>query len=217
MNRWNSLVIFCSWSGGKDSSLALWHGLKLYGRVDFLFSMLSEDGIHSRSHGLTKELLQRQAKNIGIQLVTKSSTWEEYEDKFIEFLSEYAVNGIGIFGDIDLEEHKDWVDRVCSIKNVTAIEPLWKRDREELLKEFLNLGFKAKIVSIRKGIGIDDCLGLDLDYSLIERFRNIGIDISGENGEYHTFVYAGPIFRKKIDFEIGDIIEREKNYVLLLK
>lgn len=217
MNGRNSRVIFCSWSGGKDSALALWHGLKAYGKVDLLFTMLSEDGIHSRAHGLTKELLQRQAKSIGIQLVTKSSTWEDYESRFIEFLSEYVVDGIGIFGDIDLEEHRDWVDRVCSIRNVTAVEPLWKRDREEILREFLSLGFKARIISVRKGLDIDRFLGLDLDYNLVERFKDIGIDISGENGEYHTFVYEGPIFRERVEFEIRDVIEMEKNYVLSLE
>lgn len=211
------MSIFCSWSGGKDSTLALWNGLKVYGKVDFLFTMLSEDGVYSRAHGLKKELLQRQSDSIGIQLITKSSSWEEYEKKFLEFLEEYALNGIGIFGDIDLEEHKEWVERICKAKNVTPIEPLWKREREELIKEFLDLGFKAKIISVKKGLNIEKYLGIDLSYDLIKELKGLGIDISGENGEYHTFVYDGPLFKEEVKFEVREVIEKEGVYVLLIE
>ncbi|HHV81761.1 MAG TPA: diphthine--ammonia ligase [bacterium] len=211
------MSIFCSWSGGKDSTLALWHGLKMFGKVDYLFTMFSEDGIHSRAHGLTKELLQRQSSSIGIPLITKSSSWEQYENKFLEFLKESVNGGTGIFGDIDLEGHKEWVENICRAQNVTAVEPLWGRKREEVIKEFLDLGFKAKIISIKKELNIEKYLGIDLNYNLIEEFKNLGIDISGENGEYHTFVYAGPLFKGEVRFEVGEIIEREGVYALSLR
>ncbi|ABR30580.1 ATP-binding protein [Thermosipho melanesiensis] len=207
---------FCSWSGGKDSTLALYHGLKKF-KVDYLFTMLSEDGIHSRAHGLPKSILEKQANSIGIPLITKCSTWGEYEKNFLDFLEEYAKGGMGIFGDIDLQEHLDWVENVCNKKNVRVFEPLWRRNRREIVEEFLKLGFKAKIIAVKKDLNIEKYLGKDLSFDLISEFESIGIDACGENGEFHTFVYNGPIFKNPVDFEIGTCVEKSKNLVLEIK
>ncbi|ANQ53761.1 ATP-binding protein [Thermosipho affectus] len=204
--------VFCSWSGGKDSTLALYYGLKKFTTIDYLFTMLSEDKIHSRAHGLPKHILEQQAKSLGLPLITKSSSWENYEKNFLKFLEEYAYSGIGIFGDIDLQAHLDWVKNVCSKKNVKVFEPLWQRKRKDIVKEFLLLGFKAKIISIKKEL--KNFLGRDLSLDLIEEFEKMGIDVCGENGEYHTFVYDGPIFKFPIKFKVKSTIEKSGKFIL---
>ncbi|KAF2956985.1 diphthine--ammonia ligase [Marinitoga sp. 38H-ov] len=210
------MKIFSSWSGGKDSTLALYYGIKKYKKIDYIFTMLSEDCIHSRAHGLNINILKRQSKSLNIKLITKCSTWGDYEKNFLDFLEEYVREGIGIFGDIDLQEHLDWVNNVCSKKNVVAYEPLWQREREDIVLEFLNLGFKAKIIAIKKGIGIENYLGKDLSFDLVEEFKKIGIDACGENGEFHTFVYDGPIFNEEIKFSIKSTVEKNNTLVLEL-
>lgn len=210
------MKVFCSFSGGKDSMLALYYGLKKYKKVDYLFTMLSEDCIHSRAHGLPKNLLEKQAQSIGIRLITKCSSWKEYEDNFLNFLDEYVKGGVGIFGDIDLQEHLDWVENVCSKKDVEVFEPLWLKKRKDVVSEFLSLGFKAKIIAVKKDLGIEKYLGKDLTFALADEFEKIGVDACGENGEFHTFVYDGPIFKHPVDFKVKGTVQKEKNIVLEL-
>ena len=145
---------FCSWSGGKDSCLALYHTIQQGGIPHYLFSMFTEQGDRSRSHGLPLSTIQAQARALGIILVTRDATWDHYETSFLSAIRSFKKEGIefGVFGDIDLEEHLEWVERVCSSAGIQSREPLWKRDRGELLKEFLQLGFRATIVSVKKGV-----------------------------------------------------------------
>ncbi|SHN67738.1 MJ0570-related uncharacterized domain-containing protein [Fervidobacterium gondwanense DSM 13020] len=202
------LFVFASWSGGKDSALALYYGMKKYGKVDCLFTMLDEDCSSSRAHGFGKDILEKQALLIGTKLITRCSSWESYEENFLDFLSNHAKGGIGIFGDIDLQEHLDWVKRVCSVHNVTVEEPLWKRKREVILEEFSNLGFRALIVSVKKNLGIDEILGNELTNRETHRIlEKSGVDICGENGEYHTLVYDGPIFSSPLNFYVEGLYE----------
>ncbi len=210
-------MIFCSWSGGKDSCLALYYALKQFGKVDLLFTMLGEDCERSRAHGLRKELLLRQSKCLGISHEFGCASWGDYEQEFLSFLFRKMRGGIGIFGDIDLEEHKAWVEKVCSKANVKAIEPLWKKDREEILGEFLDLGFKAVVVATSKKFPkAEKLLGKQLSKQLIEVMNELNIDKCGENGEYHTFVYDGPIFEKPVQFSIARVIENDHSFNLEL-
>jgi len=211
-------MVFSSWSGGKDSALALYRALKDFKeveKVDILFTMFDENCERTRAHGLPKSLIKAQAESIGAKSVIRCASWESYEGEFLKFLEEYAKGGIGIFGDIDLQEHRDWVERVCGTYNVKALEPLWLEKREKLLEEFLNFGFKAIIVAVKNGL--EDLLGLDLhNRETIRRIEKLGVDLSGENGEYHTFVYDGPIFKKPVDFKIVGKYATEKNVYLVL-
>ncbi len=208
-------MVFCSWSGGKDSCLALYYALKEVGKVDILFTMLDENCERTRAHGLKKELILRQAESLGILSETRCASWETYEEVFTNFLLEKVKNGVGVFGDIDLQEHLDWVERVCSKANVKVIEPLWKRDREELVRIFISLGFKAKIVATSKKFpGTENLIGKELSEELFPEMESLGIDKCGENGEFHTFVYDGPIFKKPVKFEVGQVIETDKSYIL---
>jgi diphthine-ammonia ligase len=191
---------FCSWSGGKDSCLSLYHAIQHGGRPHYLLTMMAEDGTHSRSHGLSKPLLEQQARSLGIPIVFRSASWEAYETVFMTALHEFRQKGIGtgVFGDIHIDSHREWVRRVCALEDITPFHPLWKRDRRELLHEFIALGFKASIVAL-KGDRLDKTfLGKTINMETIGELEKAGVDASGELGEYHTVLTDGPIFSSQI-------------------
>jgi diphthine-ammonia ligase len=194
---------FCSWSGGKDSCLALYYAIQNGGNPHSLLTILSEDGITSRSHALPKPLIEEQAKSLGLKPVFHSASWEQYEVAFLSALHEFKKAGIesGVFGDIDVDSHREWVKRVCGVAGIVPVHPLWKRDRRELLKEFIDLGFKAQIVVINGQKLEKNFLGKTLQAQTITEMEEAGIDPSGELGEYHTVVTDGPMFSSKIEIK----------------
>ncbi|MFP4226363.1 MAG: diphthine--ammonia ligase [Desulfobacterales bacterium] len=193
----NDRPFFCSWSGGKDSCLALYHAIQNGGIPRALFTMMTEPGDRSRSHGLPAKLINCQAASLDIPQIMRGAAWETYEAVFLDKMRELKDDGIecGVFGDIDLAGHLEWVERVCQSAGIRPYEPLWQRERKGLLQEFLDLGFKAMIVSVKDDLLSRDFLGRILDAQVIAEMENIGIDASGEEGEYHTVVVDGPIFK----------------------
>lgn len=193
---------FVSWSGGKDSCLALFKAIEMGYNPVKLFTMFGTEKISS-SHRLDENIIKLQADSIGIEYLIGKSDFDEYEKVFVSNLKSFKEQGIdyGIFGDIDLDEHRQWEERVCKSAGMEAILPLWKRDRKEIVKEFISLGFKAKIVVINTSMIDIKFLGKDLSLSLIEEIEKAGADPCGENGEYHTLVYDGPIFKKPVDIK----------------
>ena len=194
---------FCSWSGGKDSCLALYRAITEKGMPRALFTMLSEDGERSRSHGLPVDLIEAQSEALGIPLVVRQSSWEDYEDNFLSVIRRFKEQGIecGVFGDIDLEGHLEWVERVCSAEAIRPYEPLWKEARQDILKEFMELGFEATVIVTKQGSLDKSFLGRTLDPKVIADMVEAGIDASGEEGEYHTVVTDGPIFSSPVNLQ----------------
>jgi diphthine-ammonia ligase len=191
---------FCSWSGGKDSCLALYHAIRQGGTPRCLFTMMAEDGKTSRSHALPRSLLEEQALRLGIPIRFGSASWETYEVVFSDVLKRFQADGVkaGVFGDIDIEDHRAWCRRVCGAAGLEARHPLWKRDRRELLGEFIDLGFTAVIVVVKADRLGPEWLGKAIDRNTVSGLEKAGVDPSGERGEYHTVVTAGPIFRAGI-------------------
>ncbi len=198
---------FSSWSGGKDSCLALYSIINEGNKAGKLLTMLREDAEKSRSHGLSQEVLEAQANSLNIPLTTCPTTWDNYEENFINILGELKKEGFenGVFGDIDNIDHRKWVEGVCSQVDMEAYLPLWKKTRQELLDKFINAGFKAMIVSLNKEYLDQKYLGQIITKDLVKEFTDIGIDPAGENGEYHTVVIDGPIFSYSISIETGEI------------
>jgi len=198
---------FASWSGGKDSCLALYKALKSGVEVKMLLNTITEDGRYSRSHGVRAEVLRKQAEAIGIEILQLKTSWESYEENYRQTLFKLKEMGFthGVFGDIDVEEHRKWIERVCRIAEITPILPLWKMEREEVVKEFLGLGFKAVVCSVKEGVLERDWLGKELNEDFVKEMKRRGIDVCGENGEFHTFVYEGPIFKKPLKVRFGEI------------
>jgi len=205
----NNKTFFCSWSGGKDSCLSLYYAIKQGGIPKRLLTMLVEDSERSRVHGLSMNLLKKQSEYLNIPLTTRHTSWEEYEKTFIQALKEVNKNGIriGIFGDIDIEGHRKWVEKVCSKTNMASYLPLWKKPRKQIVMEFIKLGFKAIIIAAKddKLLG-KELLGREFDKDLLRIFEERGIDPAGENGEFHTLVTEGPIFKHNIKYRIEEKI-----------
>ena len=210
MNTIKGKHFFCSWSGGKDSCLALYHALQNGGLPKHLLTMFTNQGNRSRAHGLPLSVLETQARSLSIPLVIRKTSWEDYESTFLSVIREFKKDGVdyGVFGDIDLDAHLEWVERVCSLVDIRPYEPLWKRERRDLLNEFLQLGFKATIIVIKQGALSPSFLGRTLDQQVITDMEKTGIDASGEQGEYHTVVTDGPIFSSAIHLQLKDQVVR---------
>ncbi|HOX82598.1 MAG TPA: diphthine--ammonia ligase [Chryseolinea sp.] len=200
MNRF-----FTSWSGGKDSCFALMKAYEQGHSPMVLLNMMNENNMISRSHAIPKAILENQASMIDLPIVTKPASWESYEVVFIETLkelkSDYLITA-GVFGDIDLQAHRDWEEKVCRAAGIEAILPLWKQDRKELVYHMLDAGIETYIVSCNETMG-EKFLGRRIDEDLIDELEKIEVDVCGENGEYHTLVVNAPLFKKRIDVNFG--------------
>lgn len=200
----------CSWSGGKDSCLALYRAVEAGAKPALLFTMLQESGERSRSHGLPLGVLQAQARSLGIPLITRAASWSEYEAVFMAALRGFRGMGIeaGVFGDIDIEDHRLWEEKVCQAAGIEAHLPLWKTPRLQLADEFLELGFEATVVATCDEKMGNRYLGARLTADLAREFAQIGIDPSGEEGEFHTVVTDGPIFAGSLQLSTGKRVLR---------
>ncbi|MBI1835842.1 MAG: diphthine--ammonia ligase [Flavobacteriia bacterium] len=192
--------LISSWSGGKDSCYALMCSTLEGHTPVVLLNMMNENGKISRSHGLPLSIIQQQAKAMGTALCGIPATWNDYELNFIETLKnlkqEYQIEGV-VFGDIDLEPHREWEEKVCNTANLKTLLPLWKQNRKELVYAMIDSGIRAIIVSCNTFLG-ETYLGREITKELVEELENIGVDACGENGEYHTVVIDCPLFSKPL-------------------
>ena len=192
MNIKQSLV---SWSGGKDSCLALWRAQQLGYKITHLLTALDETAVKTRSHGVSKSLILSQGKALGMHNEFISASWKLYEAEFIQKLVSLGSQNIhyAIFGDIDLVTHREWEEKVCLAANFEAILPLWNENRLSLVQEFLSLGFKARVTCVDGRHLEQSFVGREFDAQFIADLPE-QVDACGENGEFHTFVYDGPNF-----------------------
>jgi uncharacterized protein (TIGR00290 family) len=182
--------------------------LRASARLDCLVTMFTEDGERSRSHGLSREVLEAQAAAIGVPLLSRSASWDGYEAAMIDLLREAAGRGgcAVVFGDIDIPRHRAWEEHVCREAGLDAVLPLWQQDRLAILDDWWNAGFEATIVVARDGVVDRRYLGRVLDRPTAEELAASGVDACGENGEFHTLVTAGPLFQKPLRFALGQQI-----------
>jgi len=216
MGKAKKLKAFVSWSGGKDAALSCYRAMKDF-HVTYLLNMVAEDGRISRSHGIRTDVLRMQAEAIGLPIVQPRSSWETYEAEFKKALSDLKDKGVeaGIFGDIDLEGHREWVERVSGESGMEAILPLWREKREHIIEALIESGFEAVVVATRKDMLGPEWLGRVVDRDFTRDISEIkDVDISGENGEYHTLVISGPIFKKRINIIKAEKITRDEHCFL---
>jgi len=205
-----------SWSGGKDSCFACWKAISQGLKVNHLLNFINTDSTRAMSHGLDRKLIALQAQAMGLPILQQKVTWETYEAGFKKALAELKLKGTTglITGDIYLQEHKDWIDRVCSESGVKAVLPLWGMDSARLLAEFIDVGFKAIVVSVKTQVLGKEWLGRQVDKKLASELEQLAIDVCGEAGEFHTFVYDGPIFKKPIKIGKASPISRNNHCTL---
>jgi diphthine-ammonia ligase len=207
------MKVFASWSGGKECALATYKAISQGHKVSYLVNFISEDGERSRSHGIKAGVLALQAEAIDIPIIQVKTSWENYEENFKKVVRELKDKGIegGVFGDIDLQEHREWVERVCGEVGIKAFLPLWGVKPEELIDEFLKVKFKAMVIATTLE---EDLLGKVLNKALVSLISKLGSHPCGESGEYHTFVTAGPIFRRALNVTKGERERRDNMWFL---
>lgn len=209
----DNLTAISSWSGGKDSCLACYKAMQQGYEVKYLLNFISRESKRGCFHGIESRLMQIQADALGLALVQKevSPNMQKYEEEFKAAVSELKARGIQrmVFGDIYLDEHKNWVERVCQDLDIIPIQPLWNAPAVKLVEEFIELGFKAIIVSCKADVLGKDFIGRYLDKEMLEEFKVRNICPCGENGEFHTFVVDGPIFKRKIEILESEPVLKE--------
>lgn len=188
--------------------LALHRALDEGWQVSALLTMMDETGLRSRSHGLSPGLLQAQADALGVPLVTGQASWSGYEAAFTSQLQQLASRGIQavVFGDIDLQAHRDWEEQVCARAGLAAHLPLWGLERRHLVDELLALGYRARVICVDLARLDASFCGRDFDASFL-RDLPPQVDACGENGEFHTFVFDGPRFARPVPHAVRQIHE----------
>lgn len=198
-----------SFSGGKDSVLALYKAMKV-GEAVGLIIMMEEEGERSRSHGMPPALIHAQANSIGLPIYTAAASWTDYEKVFMSLLEKAKIQGAEVLvtGDLDMPEHGCWHDNVTRNAGLKLGMPLWEMDHRDAVEEFINLGFVTIIVTVNLSLGMrEDDLGRTLTHEYVKELEARGIDPCGEGGEFHTTVLAGPIFKQTIPVRKCEIIK----------
>ena len=206
---------YINWSGGKDSSLALYHTLndKNYS-VEKLLTNVSGEYQRISMHGVREELLEQQTAAIGIPLqklvLSDQPSMEDYETYMTKAMKKLQLERFthSVFGDIFLEDLKIYRESQLTKVGMTAVFPLWKRNTTELIHEFIDLGFKTIVVCVNEKYLDKSFCGRIINEDFIRDLPE-NVDVCGENGEFHTFVFDGPIFNNPIAFAKGEIIYRK--------
>ena len=209
---WNKKA-FCSWSGGKDSCLALNRAIKHGYEISHLLTMFDETGERSRSHAVSLEVMRAQAESLGLTLIAPSASWQKYEKVFIEELRKLKSQNVeaAIFGDIDLQAHRDWEEKVCAAAEVEAVLPLWNENRLDLVNEFLASDFRSVVICINEKYLPKEFCGRVFDERFVKDLP-AGVDACGENGEFHTFVFDGELFKNPVPYRIEEIYRHAPVY-----
>lgn len=208
--------LLSSWSGGKDSCYAFIKEIEKGNTPIALLNVMNENGKISRSHGISLSILKQQANAMNLALETCQASWEDYEKTFIKKLTEvknrHQLDAV-VFGDIDIESHKAWEEKVCKAAALQPILPLWQGNRKQLVIDMMNQGIKAIIVSCNTTLG-KAFLGREIDLELLDDLEALGIDCCGENGEYHTLVVDCPLFEHAIELPKYHTVQHE-NYCFI--
>ena len=212
-----------SWSGGKDGCLACWKAFSQGLKVSYLLNLINAEAPRSMSHGLDHKIIALQAKAMNIPIIQQKSTRGNYEAAFKAALSELKTKGVTglVTGDIYVQEHKDWIDRVCTDMEMESVQPLWLLDTTQLYKDFIDAGFKSIVVSVKSELFGKEWLGRELNSKFAEdviehaRKMNLKVDPCGESGEFHTFVFDGPLFKRPVKILKSDpVLKEDKRWYL---
>lgn len=203
------------WSGGKDSCLALERVLERPDlRVEVLLTTVTADFDRVSMHGVRRELLEEQAEALGVPLaqvlISKGATNDEYEAKMGEALVQYQARGIDtvVFGDLFLEDIRAYRERLLAKHRMRGLYPLWGLDTAALIRDFVDRGYRAALVCIDPRKLAPSFAGRVIDPALLADLP-ANVDPCGENGEFHTFVFDGPIFKTPVRFSFGEKVCRD--------
>jgi uncharacterized protein (TIGR00290 family) len=204
-----------SWSGGKDSCLALYEIQKAQSyRIAALLTTVTRDYGRISMHGVRQVLLEKQATSLRLPLhqilISKDATNEEYEAKMVEAFSVYREQGIDsiVFGDLFLEDIRAYREQFLARHRMRGLFPVWGRDTGIFIRQFLELGFRAVVTCVDSKVLDQSFAGRLIDESFLSSLPS-DVDPCGENGEFHSFVFDGPIFTAPVEFSLGETVLRE--------
>ena len=207
-----------SWSGGKDSALALYHVLQDKSlEVVGLHTVFNAQNLRVGLHGVHERLIERQAAALGLPLtkiyLEESETHDVYREVMSTFYRESALSGIDavVFGDIFLEDLKAFRENLLRDTGLDGVYPLWRMKTAPLMEQFLSLGFRTLVCAADAMFFLPGDVGQTIDYNFLKRMP-AEVDVCGENGEFHTFVFDGPIFRTPVKVEVGEPVTRSYRY-----
>lgn len=203
-----------NWSGGKDSALALYKALQSEQyEIVSLLTTVNRENRRSSMHGIPLTLLERQAESIGLPLrtvdLTPDGTMENYEQAMARATAHFREAGADrfLFGDIFLHDVRSYREKQLAPYGITVVEPLWGKTSEEIMQEFLASGLQTVVVTTTADRLDRGFIGRRIDEAFV-RDLPPGVDVCGENGEYHTFCYAGGMFRTPVPFSLGEPLQR---------
>tara|TARA_R110002073_G_scaffold8207_5_gene45794 strand:+ start:4745 stop:5404 length:660 start_codon:yes stop_codon:yes gene_type:complete len=210
-NSKNAAVL---WTGGKDCALAYYKAQQAGYSITHLVTFTPKNP-NFVAHSL--EFMQKQVDAIGlphIKVLVQQPMKESYEDGIQSLKDRYKINTL-ITGDIDeVENHNNWIEECSKKSGMNVFNPLWKKNREELLLELIHLNFNAIFTLTNKPFFNPNWIGRQIDHRALKELRTLDIDISGENGEYHTMVLDAPFFKQKIEDVSYEVEETERYYFL---
>jgi len=210
--------VLLAWSGGKDSAMALYE-IRKNQRYEILalITTVTEEYDRISMHGVRRILLERQAESLGLPLqeifISKNESSEEYGSKMREVLAKFYQAGVSsvVFGDTLLEDVREYREDNLSKIGMKGLFPLWKRDTSNLVKTSINLGFKAVVTCVDSKVLDKRFVGRLIDKRFLAELPPT-VDPCGENGEYHSFVFDGPIFNERILYILGEVVLRDSFY-----
>jgi len=205
-----------SYSGGKESALAIYRAIRQGHEPIALITTYTIDADRSHFHGLSEDVLESVSESLDIPLWLVKTSGEEYLQNFEKALQRAKEQGAEccVFGDIDIEGHLEWCSERCENVGIEALFPLRGESRKDVVYDLIDSGFITNISVINTDHVSEDFLGKQLTKDVAEAIAGQGADICGENGEYHTFVTDGPIFKHPVSFLFGEKIIRD-NYAML--
>jgi len=210
--------VFASWSGGKDCCLALHRAVKEGLDVRYLANMVTEDGKRSCSHGINALGIKKQAEALGIPIAQRPTTHDSYEAVFTATLKGFKAEGVtsGVFGDIDFNAHRAWIERVCANAGITPRLPLWLENQQKLIEEFIDAGYKSVVVAVKADLLGQEALGRIVDRKFLAYIAGLNKDITpcGEAGEFHTLVVDGPLFKQRLAITESEKVTRGEHHFL---
>ncbi len=199
------------WSGGKDSTLALYRLRQDGVAVEWLLNLFEASSGRVRFHGVRAELVQAQARALGVELVQRPVGPDGFEAAFRAALAELKHAGCSAvaFGNVHLEDVRAWYEDRVRAAQLAHVEPLWGTPPGAVVREFLAKGFRAVVASVDLSRGRPEWVGKSLDEELLRAVEASGADPCGEHGEYHTFAFCGPLFARPVRFRVAGVLERD--------
>jgi uncharacterized protein (TIGR00290 family) len=194
------------WSGGKDSALALWRARRAGRDVRWLLTTSDRDTGRVPFHATPVATIRRQADAIGLELASVPTTWQDFDPSLMSALADLRSRGCTglVFGDIHLADVRGWYETRTREAGLEHVEPLWGEDPRSLLAEFVGIGGRAVLTCVERAKLDVSWLGRVIDEAFLRDIEGAGIDPCGENGEYHSFAFAGPFFTRELAWRTGE-------------